>query len=194
MAIYKVVKGKKVELTATEIKNKIMQWQGWNAQQYKREYNIIRNKLRNFEQYNREHGINVNAQSPQSFIYFESRKMHIEGANYAPSMKMQLIKSFSARSTSKKVGLKAQATMNFKQEQYVNRRFAGLINANAKAREISLAISDPVKREKALADFANELHLKIKKSGEAESRSAIPFSQKTGSTEDIKFDYSAYLE
>ena len=192
MAIYKVVKGQKVELTASEIKSKIMQWQGWNAQQYKREYNITRNKLRNYERYVRENGGKVEQQSVQQFMYFESQRKN--APDYKPSIKMQTIQKFSARSTSKKVGKRAMQRESKVYASGTSQRFSGLINANAKAREIAEAISNPVLREKALAEYANQLHLKMKADGKAESKSAIPFGQKSGSTESIDFDYAAYLK
>lgn len=190
--IYKYIKGVKVELSAQAVKREIIKAQGWTEAQYKSEYNIIRNKLRNYEKYMRESGADVQPQSVQQFLYFESKRK-LEGS-YTPSIKMRAIQSFSAQSTGKKIGTKTRQRMGNIITKATNERFAGLINANPKAREIAESIKDPVLRERALADFANKLHIKIKASGVAESKSAIPFGQKVGSTEPIDFDYSSYLE
>lgn len=192
MAIYKVVKGKKVEMTATEVKSKIKELKGWNDTQYKRQYNILRNRLRNYERFVRESGGTPEKQSVQQLLYFESKRENVAG--YTPSIKMQTIKKFSAQSTSKKITKGVKEKMTKVYEGATNQRFAGLIRENAKAREIANAISDPVKRERALSEYANTLHLKMKQSGIAESKSAIPYGQKIGSTESIDFDYSAYLD
>lgn len=191
MAIYKVVKGRKVELTATEIKSKIKQWQGWTDKQYKSQYNIIRNKLRNYEKFVRESGGQIESQNVQQFLYFESQRA--KSPNYTPSIKMRTIQSFSARSTTARTGRRAKERATKIFASGVNSRFAGLINANPMAREIAEKVTNPVARDRALAEFANKLHLKMKQSGEAESKSAIPYGQKIGSTEAIDFDYSAYL-
>lgn len=191
MAIFKVVKGKKVEMSASEVKSKIMQMKGWSELEYKRQYNLLRNRTRNYEKFSRESGGKEEHQNIQHMIYFEAKRE--KQKDYTPSIKMQMIKSFSAQSTSKSFSPRTRAKMENAYENAVNRRFAGLISKNEKAREIAEKITNPVARDRALADFANTLHLKMKKSGEAESKSAIPYGQKIGSTESFDFDYSAYL-
>ena len=55
-------------------------------------------------------------------------------------------------------------------------------------------IKDPAKLLSALKAFANEMHIKIDASGRAQDSAAIPFGMSFGSTEELAFDYSAWLE
>ena len=44
--IYKIVDGEQVALKASEVKNFIMKVNNWNADQYQKEYDLFKNKLR----------------------------------------------------------------------------------------------------------------------------------------------------
>ena len=70
-----------------------------------------------------------------------------------------------------------------------------MIQKNKTAREISEKLSgDPLKREQALSDYANKLHLEIEQQTNKIKGEAIPFSdQNYGSDVSIDFDIDSYL-
>lgn len=198
--IYKFVNGERVELTSHEVKAYVMKTNNWTSQQYKKQYDIFKNKLRAYESYERAHGVNIEKQSASQLIYKEAKARRREGAEYKPSIKMQRIRSFTSVSSGKagQKALQGQRYMARRAKMYeeaTNKQFKGLLEKNAKAREIAENIKDPVKREKALADYANALNAKINEQDEVEENEAIPFSGETyGSDAQIDFDYEQYME
>ena len=162
--------GKKV--TSREMKKTIMQVNNWTAEQYRRNYDIFKNKLRAYESYRKAHGADITPQSPQALLYRQAKAIKREGAAYQPSIEMKRIQSFSAVSITKGRRL-AQDT----QSEYSRRRgatfaagttaaFAGMIEKVDKAAEIVEMIEDPVKREEALRALAEHIHAKQQPSGE----------------------------
>ena len=69
----------------------------------------------------------------------------------------------------------------------------GLINKNKQARDIYESISDPVKREEAMTDYANKLGAKIDEQDEIIENEAIPYGETFGSTDEIDFNIDSYL-
>lgn len=193
--IYQTRGGIKVQLSPSDVKAYVMKERGWSSQQYQKEYDKLRNRLRAYEAYQRAHGAEIETQSPAHVLYFESKARKREGAEYHESLELQRIKSFPSLSTGKALS-KAIAKDDAFAKRYAtttDRAFARLIEANPTAARIYQDVPDPVKREQALKDFAKKLHLKMKQSGEAEAAAAIPFGQAIGSDEAIDFDISSYL-
>ena len=195
---YKYSNGQKVKMTNKEVKQYIMKVNKWTSDQYNKQYDIIRNKLRAYESYEKASGKKVEAQSVQGLLYKEARAKKREGVNYKPSIKMQRIRSFTSVSS----GKKGQEALTHK--KYMSRRtamyedatykqFSGLINNNSQARFIYESIKDPVKREKALADYANMIKAKINEQDEIEENEAIPFGETYGSDTAFDFDITPYL-
>lgn len=180
-----------VPLKTGEAKREIMRANNWTEEQYRKQYDLFKNKLRAYESFKRAHGVEVKTQSPQELLYKQARAKLREGAEYEPSEKMQQIERFSAVSITKGRKLAADLESTYSKrraaeyEQYVSNRFGGLVNANAKAAEIAANIEDPVKREQALADYAD--FLKEQKNG------AIASGEAVGSGAAVEFDYSDYL-
>lgn len=191
--IYKTVNGQKVELSAKEVKNFIMKVNGWTSDEYDKQRYILKNKLRTYEAFTGQQ----QAQSPVSFMYFEAKAKQRQGDDYTPSLKSQRIRAFASYGSAKAIS-KAQQSQKTKakmQKQYeatTMKQFKGLIENNPTAKRIWETIQDPVKREKALTDFANELKLKIKESNEVEEAQAIPFGETFGSRDEFDFDVSQY--
>ena len=191
--IFKTVNGQKVELTAKQVKNFIMQVNKWTSEEYNKQRYIMKNKLRTYEAFTGQE----KAQSPVKLMYFEARAKQRAGADYKPSMKMQQIKGFQSLGSAKAIS-KAQQSKKVtekwqqKYNAYVNRRFSGLIENNATAKRIYDEITDPVKREKALSDFADTLHLKMDESLKVQQAQAIPFGETFGSSDEFDFDISQY--
>lgn len=194
--IYQTRNGVRVALSAREIKSYVMKERGWTSDQYSKEYDKLRNRLRAYEAFQRQSGLSVEAQSPASILYFESRARKREGAEYQQSLELQRIKSFPSISSGKALGRaleRRSETFARRYAETTNKVFAGLIAANPTAAEIAERVTDPVKRERALIDFATKLHARQDAAGRVQASSAIPFGQAVGSDEAIDFDIESYL-
>ena len=184
-----------VKVKPSEIKQTIMQANNWTSDQYRKQYDIFKNKLRAYESYREAHGAKVKEQSPLEVLYAQAKAKIREGSAYTPSMEMQRIQSFSAVSITKGRQL-AQDT----ESEYSRRRgetfaattsqaFAGFIRDVDKAQEIVEMIEDPVKQEEALKALAEHIHAKQKPTGEVMAGEAYG-SDEAG--ED--FDYDEWLD
>lgn len=101
MAITRIKNGVEIKISSREMKQTIMRANHWNEDQYRKQYDLFKNKLRAYESYRQAHGANVKAQSPQELLYKQARAKIREGSEYAPSLEMQRIQSFSAVSITK---------------------------------------------------------------------------------------------
>lgn len=194
--IYQTRNGVRVALTAREIKSYVMKERGWTSDQYSKEYDKLRNRLRAYEAFQLQSGVSVEAQSPASILYFESRARRREGAEYQPSLELQRIKSFPSISSGKALGRaleRRNETFASRYAETTNKVFAELIAANPTAAEIAERVTNPVKRERALIDLATKLHARQDAAGRVQASSAIPFGQAVGSDEAIDFDIESYL-
>lgn len=201
--IFKTVKGETVELTASQVKAEVMKIRGWTARQYEKEYDKIRNRIRAYEGFERSKGEKVTPESPAAFLYKESRAMQRHGADYMPSPRTAAIRATTSVSSGKalqniltgktKAAKKARGAFYRRAAQGVQ-RFQGLIDKNPTAAKMAREIKDPSKLLSALKAFANEMHIKIDESGRAQDSAAIPFGMSFGSTEELSFDYSAWLD
>lgn len=197
--IYKIKNGERVELSSREVKKYIMNVNGWTSQEYDKKYDIFKNKLRAYENYERAHGATTQRQSVSQLLYKEAKAKMREGAEYKPSIKMQRIRSFTSVSSGK-AGQRALQGKRYQErrakvyEEATLKQFKGLIENNATAKEISEQIKDPVKREKALTEYANKIHAKIDAEGKAQENEAIPFGETFGSGDDVDFNIEDYLD
>lgn len=193
--IYQTKNGIRRELSAREVKAVTMRLRGWTTEQYNKEYDKLRNRLRGYEAFRRAHGDIFETQSPAHILYHEAKARKREGEAYKPSIEMRRLMSFSSRSTShlKKLSYKTDLSYSRTYEYYTLQQFGGLIQHNPGAKQIVEQIDDPIKREMALKHYAFLLHAKIKESGEVEAASAIPFGQAVGSDDSIDFDIQDYL-
>ena len=201
---YKWKNGKKIAMSSREVKQFIMEQNGWTAETYRKQYDIFKNKLNAYESYQRSRGVTVEHQSTTALLFKEAKSKRTYGKDYKPSMKMQQIRSFSAYSITKGRQLaqgesasarRYQAKETAKYEAYVQRRFGGLIESNSTAQEIDELIKDPVKKERALSELANKLNAKITDDEVKEAAEAIPIStEHYGSSDEIDFDISEYLD
>ena len=198
-----------VKVTAKEAKATIMRAHGWTAEQYQKQYDLFKNKLRAYESYKAGRlGLTVEeqkrqAQSPQEILYKQAMTMLNEGSEYMPSLEMQRIQAFPAVSISKgyelgrKEGTKYLEARAKTFAKYTSLAFEGFINRYAKAAEIAANITDPVKQEKALAALANHLHEADPRVSHGEvPKQAIPDGQTAGSSDARfadDFDYSEWL-
>ena len=201
--IFKTVNGETVELSASQVKAEVMQIRGWTATQYEKEYDKIRNRIRAYEGFERSMGEKVTPESPAAFLYKESRAMQRHGAAYVPSARTAAIRQTTSISSGKaletlltgktKAAKKARGAFYRRAAQGVE-RFSGLIEKNPTAARMAKEIKNPAKLLSALKAFANKMHIKIDETGRAQDSAAIPFGMSFGSSEELAFDYSAWLE
>lgn len=167
----------------------------WTEDQYRKQYDIFKNKLRAYEAYRRAHGAEVETQSPQEVLYRAAKAKKREGEAYTPSLEMQRIQSFSAVSITKGRMLAEDLESEYSKrrgetfENITKRAFSGFIYNVPMAQEIIENIEDPVKREEALKALAAHIHAKQKPSGEV-------FAGETYGSDEAgeDFDYSEWLD
>ena len=201
--IFKTVNGETAELSASQVKAEVMQISGCTARQYEKEYDKIRNRIRAYEGFERSMGERVTPESPAAFLYKESRAMQRHGAAYVPSARTAAIRQTTSISSGKaletlltsktKTAKKARGAFYRRAAQGVE-RFSGLIAKNPTAARMAKEIKNPAKLLSALKAFANKMHIKIDETGRAQDSAAIPFGMSFGSSEELAFDYSAWLE
>ncbi|MBO5479588.1 MAG: hypothetical protein J6A63_00155 [Clostridia bacterium] len=195
MAIFEVRKGVKRELSSREVKQRVMEIRGWTSDEYNKEYDKLRNRVRAYESYQAQSGVIREKQSVATILYREAKAIKREGDEYKPTLEMERLKSFPSISSGKALQRRLQDTSRWdvRYSETTVAQFSGLINANPIAREIMEKIENPVQREKALKDLAEKLHVRIDESQRAQAQSAIPFGQTAGSKDTIDFDISKYL-
>lgn len=208
MAIYKRVKVGKdeqgnaiyesVKMSSSEVKAKIKKINKWTEEEYNKQYDIFKNKLRAYEAYEAQHG-RVRKQSPVEILYREANAKKREGKNYKPSIAMQRLRSFTSVSSGKagKTALQGKRYQERRTKLYEEatlKQFGGFIEKNPQAQEIMEKIKDPVKRELALTDLANKVKAQIDKEGKVQEKQAIPFGETFGSTDAVDdFNVDDYL-
>ena len=196
--IYRWANGKKIELSSREVKRFIMQQNNWTSEEYTKKYDIFKNQLRAYEMFKRSQGLDVKKQSPVSILYKQAKAKKSLGASYQPSLEMRLIKSFPSISMGKagQKALKSNVYIKRRAESFAKaslERFAGLLKHNDGARKIAEEIKDPIKRDKALAKYANFLHTAISKNGKMRYDN-IPFnSEVVGSDTDLDWAVTAAI-
>ena len=185
-------------MTSREVKAEIMKQNGWTSEQYRKQYDILKNKARAYESFRRSQGIKEQPQNIVKMLYAEAKAKARYGEEYKPSQKLQQIKQFSAYSITKGRQLaqqeKYQQRESAKYEAYVSKRFEGFIRDNAGAQRIAQAIKNPVMLEKALSDYADKLNIKIAEDTKEATESGIPVNETYGSNDEIDFDISDYLD
>lgn len=187
-----------VKMTSREVKAYVMKQNGWTSSQYRKQYDILKNKVRAYESFRRSQGIKEEPQNVVKMLYTQAKAKARFGEDYKPSEKMQQIQRFSAYSITKGRQLaqqeKYQQRETSKYDAYVSKRFEGFIRGNAGAQRIADAIKNPVMREKALSDYADKLNIKIAEDQKDQESGAIPAGETYGSEDSVDFDISDYLE
>lgn len=186
-----------VPMKAGEAKQFIMSVNKWTEEQYRKQYDLFKNKLRAYESFKRAHGVEVKEQSPLEVLYSQAKAKRLYGPNYEPSIKMRTIQSFSAVSITKGRKLAQDLESAYSKargatiEAATQSAFAGFIKKNDMASEINDTIDDPVKKEAALAALAEHLKSKMRPNGQP-----IPDGESYGSEEGAgsDFDYREWLD
>lgn len=192
MAIYKTIKGEKVQLNARQIKASILKNTGWSEQEYNRQRYIFKNKLRTFEAFQKAKGFDVQQQSPVEILYYQTRRQKMQGSNY--KMSAQMAEIFKQTSYGSKAAIQralSSTKTRKRQEAAYNSEtynsFKQFIEASPQAKKLWDGIENPVKRRKALEALADEFHFVQEKDGEYIKKQAIPFGNITGSNTELNW-------
>ena len=190
-------KGETKKLSPKAVRAKIMEVNNWSVEEYRKNYDIFKNKLRNYEAYQEAiTGKPVQRQSVAELLYRQAKSKERYGKYYEESMKMKQIKSFSAVSMSQSRKQVQRASYREKitgryTNYVVNERFEGFIKKNEGAQKIVDAftkngkIENPVGLEQALSDYADKVD---------EMNGTTEINGETyGSDSVIDFDTSSYL-
>lgn len=151
-------------LTAREQKAKVMEWTGWTSEQYQREYDILRNKVRAFERVRGE-----KLSTPVADILARDARARWwaewSGEKYTPSAQYAAVAAAPSISTGRAPSKAATARITAAGIAAVERQYAGLISRSmfserlqaeierAKAGNISLAELDATARH--LGEMSN---------------------------------------
>ena len=196
--LYRKRDGVEVAIRPSEVKKTIMRANNWTEEQYRKQYDIFKNKLRAYENFRRARGASVETQSPQEVLYKQAKAKLREGAAYEPSNEMKRIQSFSAVSITQGKRLAANKESEYSRrraaqfEATTKEQFKDFIEANPTAQKImnDPNITDPVSREEALKKLADAVHAKQTPTGEV-----VPSGETFGSDTEVEdFDYSEYFD
>lgn len=169
----------RTKVKPSKVKETIMKANKWTEEQYKKQFYLFRNKLKAYENYRKAHGANVKEQSPLAVLYRQAKTKIREGDDYAPSLEMRRIQSFSAVSITKGRTLAQDLDSAYSRKRgaqfaaTTEAAFNGFIEKVPKAQEIWEKIKDPVRREEALKDLADHVHAKQLPNGEVASGEAV---------------------
>lgn len=192
MAIYKTIKGEKVQLNARQIKASILKNTGWTEQEYNRQRYILKNKLRTFEAFQKAEGFEVQQQSPVEILYYQTRRQKMQGSNY--KMSAQLAEIFKQTSYGSKAAIQhalSSTKARKRQEAAYNSEtynsFKQFIKTSPQATKLWDGIENPVKRRKALEALADTFHFVQEKDREYIEKQAIPLGNVTGSETELNW-------
>ena len=192
--IYKVKAGQQIKVSASEIKKTIMKVNRWSAKTYNKKRYLFKNKLRTYEAFTKS----KTAQSPVELLYKQALAKKREGRNYHPSLKMKRIMKLTAYGNKGRIsyGLarpKKALELNEAFSRATRAKFGNFIAANPGAQKIWDEVTDPVKREQALADYADAVHAKMAADEKIVAGSAIPFGDVAGTPDVVDFDLTPYM-
>lgn len=192
MAIFKTIKGEKVQLNARQIKSAILKNTGWTEQEYNRQRYILKNKLRTFEAFQKAEGFDVKQQSPVEILYYQTRRQKMQGSNY--KMSAHLAEIYKQTSYGSKAAIQhalSSTKARKRQEAAYNSEtynsFKQFIETSPQAKKLWDGIENPVKRRKALEALADEFHFVQEKDREYIEKQAIPFGNVTGSETELNW-------
>lgn len=204
MSIFKTVNGQAVKMSAKEIKSYTLKVRGWTSEQYKKYYDILKNKTRSYEAFAREAGFEIETISVAELIYYESKGIERVGSKYT-TPKLKLIKSFQSISSGKTLKSKLKDE-KFKSKIYKNQlkslidKFGYLASSNDTIYKLVYETLydfdgneiNPFLREKMILDFLVKYKKPTKKKKQANAIPVEDFSD--GSYEELSdAEFSDFL-
>ena len=83
-----------VTISSHEMKSTIAKAYGISLEAVDKKYYLFRNRLRAYESFKRESGVEVTTQSPLNLMYKQAKSMLRHGADYKPSKEFEAINTF----------------------------------------------------------------------------------------------------
>lgn len=159
--IYRTEKGITRELTPSDVKRTIMRGFGIEKSEYKRFYNLFRNRYVNYQKFVKSQTGQTPPQTPTEILYRQAQARIKHGTNYKPSDTIELISQFTSTSTGRyKSTSKESLKLANRIAKHGIESFERLIDESPLAREIyEKAPNDFVALER-LKKFADRLHKK----------------------------------
>ena len=156
MALYRMKGGVQQKISRREFKQTIMRANNWNETQYRKQYDLFKNKLRFYENIQKSRGVSVDVQSPQELLYKIAKAKLRYGSEYEPSQEVRQIMAVTAHSITK--GKKIATSGRGRSYaaavgKIVNIRFSGFVDYYDKAKDIVYGVpltinSDPADIER----------------------------------------------
>ena len=131
MAIVDLRSGK--ALTAREIKSEVMRLRGWTSEEYQKQYDILRNKTRNYEKLTGQASGSIKV---NELLYTTSKAQKRHGAGYRASKQVQAIQATPSAGTAAFAKKGASAAVVSKQEKILKSQFAGFTSKSTEGAEI----------------------------------------------------------
>ncbi len=201
MSVYKISNGVEVKVSASEAKKTIMKANNWNETEYRKNYDLFKNKLRAYEVMMEKVTGKAEKQSPADVLYKQAMAINRakkSGETYNMSNTMKQIMKMPALSITKgRKAVESKSYMERRAKQYgsiADKQFENFVKANPQAQAIADAIEDPIRRAQALAAYADKLHVAIDEAAESAAQQAIPIGESIGSDLALDFDISNYLD
>ena len=161
-----------VSISSREMKSTIAKAYGISLEAVDKKYYLFRNRLRAYESFKRESGVDVTPQSPLNVMYKQAKAMLRHGADYKPSNEFEAINTFSAVSISKGERLaKATGSRYYKKHQtelgnLALRNFEKFITAHTSAKELKKAYIEGkitgVQLQASLTQMSNDVKARQK--------------------------------
>lgn len=185
-----VVKG--VPLTAEQARKDILSWGGFSKEQYRKQYDIIKLKLRSYEEL-----YGGAKQSPLEFMwkYYKASKT----PGYTPSTQMQIILStpaYSTKTRAKAAERKLTKETDFTKEEktlrdMVIQDFNALIDASPKLKQMVDQITNPYKLLRFLKRYSKVLDAmqSLLRSQQNSSRGSLGYEETNQIAENVIMQY-----
>lgn len=181
-----------VTITSKEMKSTIAKAYGISLEAVDKKYYLFRNRLRAYESFKRESGVEVKPQSPLNLMYKQAKSMLRHGADYKPSNEFVAINTFSAVSISKGERLaKATESRYYKKHQAEIGRlalanFEKFIIAHTNAQEVVKAYREGTINGVQLQDSLAQMAKDVKARQKELRQKGGGFSGSTIGTDDIE--------
>ena len=192
----------RVKVSRSEVKKTIMKANRWTEDQYRKQVDIFKNRLRAYEAYNEARGRKVTKQSPVTILYAQAKAKQRHKSSYTPSAEFRKIQSFSAysitkgRKVAKERGTKAARRQDAAILQSIGDRMGNFLVAHADdVNKIRERYGDnPALYEKALGAYAEQVHAKTGDDGTVSEDDGVPIAwgEAAGSPDSVEFDFEGF--
>ena len=159
--IYRTEKGVTRELTPSDVKRTIMRGFGIEKSEYKRFYNLFRNRYVNYQKFYKDQTGYTPPQTATEILYRQAQARIKHGSDYKPSDTIRLISQFTSTSTGRyKSTSKESFNLAMRFAKYGIESFKPLIDESPHAREIYEKSPNDFVAVHRLKIFADRLHKK----------------------------------